>query len=67
MPSYEYECKECKHIFTCFRPMRDSNKPASCPRCGLEAKRTVSTPGGFILKGKGFYKNDYGNRKTKAP
>jgi putative FmdB family regulatory protein len=67
MPRYEYECKKCNHIFTRFRPMRDSSKTAACPCCGCESNRKITAPGGFILKGKGFYKNDYGNRKTKAP
>lgn len=30
-----------------------------CPRCGGKLKRLITGGGGFILKGSGFYQNDY--------
>ena len=39
-------------------------KTAKCPCCGKRAERLISGGSGFILKGKGFYKTDYGNKKT---
>ena len=59
MPTYGYECKECNHAFEVVKPMGESDTKENCPCCGKEAQRIVSGGTGFILRGQGFYKNDY--------
>jgi len=61
MPSYEYECKECLHKFAVVKPMSESGTDEKCPCCNKVATRILSATPGFILKGKGFYQNDYKN------
>jgi putative FmdB family regulatory protein len=59
MPTYEYECKSCKHSFEVFQSMSD--QPLSdCPECGKEIRRLIFGGAGVIFKGSGFYVNDKG-------
>lgn len=51
MPIYEYRCPKCGIDFELVRPMSEMGKPTSCPECGAEAERLVST---FASK-VGFY------------
>lgn len=45
MPIYEYQCPECGERFSRLRPMRESDQPSRCPKCGApEARRVVSVP-----------------------
>ena len=57
MPIYEYECKRCKEIFEIFHKIDDDCKIA-CPKCLGPAKKLISATN-FVLKGSGFYVNDY--------
>lgn len=43
MPLYEYHCRNCDEVFEAIRPLRDSDKPSSCPRCNGEAERIMPT------------------------
>ena len=72
MPTYEYVCEKCGHQFELFQSMND--KPVKvCPKelCGRKrwgkgkVKRQMGTGGGLILKGEGFYINDYRSEKYK--
>ncbi len=57
MPTYEYECLECKHNFEVFQSMNDEPVKV-CEKCG-KAVRKVFHSAGIIFKGSGFYVNDY--------
>ena len=58
MPTYEYECVSCKHKFEVLQSI--SAKPKTkCPKCGKRLKKLISSTGGFIFKGAGFYATDY--------
>ena len=58
MPTYEYECRTCKHRFERFQ--RITAKPsATCPKCQKSARRLISAGGGLLFKGSGFYITDY--------
>ncbi len=59
MPTYEYECDNCGHIFEAFQAMSD--KPLTrCPRCQKEKlTRLIGGGAGIIFKGSGFYSTDY--------
>jgi putative FmdB family regulatory protein len=57
MPTYDYKCSSCNHIFEYFQSMNDD--PLSiCPECGEEVKRMIGGGAGLIFKGSGFYVND---------
>jgi len=58
MPTYDYRCTKCKHVFELFHSITE-DKPKRCPRCKGLAKRIPSPGGGLIFKGSGFYITDY--------
>jgi len=57
MPTYEYECLECKHRFDVFQSMSDV-PVATCVKCGGRVRKLFTTTG-IIFKGSGFHVNDY--------
>jgi len=59
MPTYEYQCEKCGH-FEVWQSIKD-NALAACPNCGAKVQRLLSANVGFVLKGSGFYQNDYKN------
>jgi len=72
MPTYEYVCEKCGHEFEKSQPI--SSKPLTvCPEesCAQKrwgkgkVKRMISTGGGLIFKGSGFYITDYRSDKYK--
>jgi len=59
VPTYEYECQECGGTHEFFQKMSESPK-RKCPDCGrLRLKKLISSGGGLIFKGSGFYITDY--------
>ncbi len=66
MPTYEYECEKCGHIFEEYQsisaePLKD------CPKenCDGTVRRLFSPGAGFLFKGSGFYITDYRSEKYK--
>ena len=66
MPTYEYACEKCGHEFEALQTM--SARPLRiCPedRCSQKkwgrgrVKKKISTGGGLLFKGSGFYITDY--------
>jgi putative FmdB family regulatory protein len=59
MPTYEYVCDACGNEFENFASM--SAPPIKkCPKCKKnKVHRKISTGGGIIFKGGGFYETDY--------
>ncbi len=57
MPTYEYECTSCEHVFEAFQSMSDEPIKV-CPACGKTVRRVIGGGMGVIFKGSGFYKND---------
>ncbi|MCX7949171.1 MAG: FmdB family transcriptional regulator [Treponemataceae bacterium] len=62
MPTYEYECKSCGHVFEAFQNMSDAPL-RSCPQCGKDVRRLINGGTGIIFKGSGFYVTDNGKGK----
>ncbi len=65
MPIYEYECQKCGSVFEMMQSM--SAKPLKTHTgsdCKGKVKRLVSASG-FILKGDGWYANDYPSESRK--
>jgi len=57
---FEYRCKRCRHRWDVYR---GEDRREQCPECGsFRTEKMVSAPR-FILKGSGFYVNDYGIKK----
>lgn len=59
MPTYEYECRGCHHLFELFQTI--TAKPITrCPKCKKnKARRLIGRGAGIIFKGSGFYQTDY--------
>lgn len=57
MPNYDYHCKNCG-TFEIFQNVSD-DVLTECPTCKSPVTRIISGGSGFILKGSGFYCNDY--------
>jgi putative FmdB family regulatory protein len=63
VPTYEYECSQCGRRFEVRQ--RISEPPLeSCSDCGGTVQRLLG-PATFILKGSGFYVNDYPSESRK--
>lgn len=64
MPTYQYECESCGHLFEALQSMTDK-KLKKCPKCAkMTLVRHIGGGSGIIFKGTGFYETDY---KTKSP
>jgi putative FmdB family regulatory protein len=72
MPTYEYICSKCGHEFEKFQSMSEKALTV-CPKdlCARKKwgrgklKKKISTGGGLIFKGSGFYITDYRSDKYK--
>ena len=66
MPTYEYECRACKHNFDEFQGINDAPLK-KCPKCGKAKLRRVYGAGAAVIfKGSGFYQTDYRSESYKA-
>lgn len=58
MPTYDYKCENCGHLFEYFQSMAD-DPLKTCPDCKQDnLKRLIGGGMGVIFKGSGFYVND---------
>jgi putative FmdB family regulatory protein len=66
MPTYEYQCKNCDHLFEEFQSI--TAKPLKkCPECKkMKLQRLIGGGAGLIFKGSGFYITDYRSDSYKA-
>ena len=65
MPTYEYRCLKCKKTFDEFQSIK-AEALKKCKYCKGKVERIISSGGGFILKGSGFYATDYRKPDYKA-
>lgn len=64
MPTYDYECRKCGHVFEIFEAMSATPKK-KCPKCARgTAERMIGAGGGLLFKGSGFYITDYKNKPS---
>jgi len=63
MPIYEYQCDHCSEVFEIFHKIDEDCKVA-CPKCLRPAKKLISATN-FVLKGSGFYVNDYPSKSRQ--
>jgi len=64
MPTYEYVCKSCGHLFEIVQSMRD-DPLTECPQCGGELRKVFAPPA-ISFKGSGFYATDHGKKKSTS-
>jgi putative FmdB family regulatory protein len=61
MPTYDYKCGACGHLFEHFQSISDA-RLKKCPKCGKpKLERLIGAGGGLLFKGSGFYITDYRN------
>jgi putative FmdB family regulatory protein len=65
MPTYEYICKQCGHLFEIVQSMKD-DALTECPQCGGELRKVFAPPA-IAFKGSGFYATDHGKKAKPAP
>jgi len=58
MPTYDYECNECKNVQEEFHAMTQTPKFA-CKKCGGKTTKIISEGAGIAFHGTGFYTTDY--------
>jgi putative FmdB family regulatory protein len=58
MPTYEYECRKCGHVFERFQKISDAPLKR-CPECRGAVARRLGPGAGLLFKGSGFYITDY--------
>jgi putative FmdB family regulatory protein len=63
MPTYDYECRSCHHIFEAFQSIKEEPLK-KCPKCGKGVRRLFGGGMGIIFKGSGFYTTD--NKRSSA-
>ena len=64
MPTYEYICKSCGHLFEIVQSMRD-DPLTECPECGGELRKVFSAPA-IAFKGSGFYATDQRKKSSRS-
>lgn len=65
MPIYEYNCKDCEHIFEEIQKISDAAL-VKCPKCGNNSLQKLISASGFRLSGGGWYETDFkSNGETK--
>lgn len=64
MPTYEYACRACGHVFEIVQKMSD-DPLVICPECGGELRKVFSAPA-IAFKGSGFYATDHGRKKPTS-
>ena len=64
MPTYEFKCENCGYRFEQFLKIIFDGD-GMCPSCGGKAPRVISSGGGLLFKGSGFYATDYRKAEYK--
>jgi len=64
MPTYEYQCRACGHLFEAFQKMSDA-PVTDCPVCQASSVQKLLSPAGFQLKGTGWYATDFKSKKPE--
>lgn len=57
MPTFDFQCRKCDHVFEHSRPFGSSELPV-CPACGSKRTEKMIAPPAIHFKGAGWYKTD---------
>ena len=63
MPTYDYKCTSCGHMFEHFQSMTE-DPLTECPVCKGYVKRMIGAGLAPIFKGSGFYETDYKKKSS---
>jgi putative FmdB family regulatory protein len=66
MPIYEYQCTACGARLEKIQKMSDAPL-IDCPECGKPGLEKLVSAAGFVLKGSGWYKDDYATKPKPKP
>lgn len=64
MPIYEYACSQCHRTFEVLQKFSDPPLE-KCIICNREPVKKLISASAFVLKGAGFYVNDYPSTNSK--
>ena len=59
MPIYLYRCPLCYSDTEVVRGIMAPEDAPVCDDCGCKMEMAPTAPAGFLLRGKGFHRNDY--------
>lgn len=65
MPIYEYKCEHCGEKFEVLQKVKDQPL-TECIRCSEGPVKKLISASAFVLKGTGFYVNDYPSSDRKV-
>ena len=65
MPTYEYRCERCGHVFERFQAMTAAPL-ATCPQCKGPVKRVIGAGAAILMKGSGSRATDGGRSTSPA-
>lgn len=65
MPTYEYECQDCKDKFE-YSQSITADKLKICKKCKGKLVRFFGKGSGIIFKGSGFYETDCRGRSFRS-
>jgi putative FmdB family regulatory protein len=65
MPTYHFECEQCKTQFEMDAPMGSKDRPP-CIKCNSKRVRKLIKPPMVHFKGAGFYKTDSQSSSSKS-
>ena len=68
MPTYDFQCKKCGHIFEMMQGITEKpKKKATCEQCQqiTPVRRLIGSGSAVLFKGPGFYQTDYRSSNYK--
>lgn len=65
MPTFDFQCRACQHVFEFARPFGSNAQPA-CPSCSGKRVEKLIAPPAVHFKGSGWYKTDSRGDKRAA-
>lgn len=57
MPTFDFACQKCTHVFEYTRPFGSTIKPA-CPLCKSKRVEKLFSAPAIVFKGEGWYKTE---------
>lgn len=64
MPTYEYECKNCRYEFETQQSIKEDSLK-TCPSCHTDSLRRLISQTSFVLKGSGWAADNYAKPTNK--
>lgn len=65
MPTFDFQCNDCGHVFE-FKRSFTSKKIPSCPACNSRETEKLIAPPVIHFRGTGFFVTDHGGKTGKS-